>query len=127
MIIKRKENSKWEPATVVQNSESSRSYIVRYKSNGELYRRNRTHLRPTKACFTPHGDDREDVPYLHPEDNHQSENNHQPPADIPLPVPTTEGTTTRSGRNVKMPPKYSDFVMTKSFGVLMGTINPKIQ
>ncbi|KAH3813434.1 hypothetical protein DPMN_141891 [Dreissena polymorpha] len=64
IIMKRKENSKCEPATVVQKNESPRSYIARTKNNGELYRRNRTHIRPAKACLTPHEDDREDVLYL---------------------------------------------------------------
>ncbi|VDH88954.1 Hypothetical predicted protein [Mytilus galloprovincialis] len=51
---------RWEPAVVVQNTDNSRSYIVKTE-NDKLYRRNRKHLMENKNNVVIENDDLDDI------------------------------------------------------------------
>ncbi|XP_052225151.1 uncharacterized protein LOC127840779 [Dreissena polymorpha] len=110
------------PGTVVRRHNAPRSFIVETKE-GRILRRNRRHLRPTSAEFQ----DNPQEPYSSgthqfSKEQENSENisnqssNLEISADNSVPEVACEnadlsGTkTTRSGRNVKMPSKYDEYV-----------------
>ena len=108
--------SKWVPATVINPHESPRSYIV--ETANRKYRRNRRHLRKTNADVESpnhHNDD-----HIHLDTNFNSNMDGKadrktdnrleqqpvvikPPLDSPI-------SKTRSGRIVKTPTRFEDFV-----------------
>ena len=93
---------KWEPGKVLKKHEN-RSYTIE-NSSGNIIRRNRKHLRQTKAalCKDTCEDDFE----------FPSVTAKVQPDPKPSQPPNTESIiqTTRSGRSVKMPSKYNDLV-----------------
>lgn len=115
----------WTPATVKEKHEAPRSYVVE-NSYGQTYRRNRKHLRQTKANFPTEMSDTEISIPSPPSSSQTRENDSQmqqhagESADSSVtPERTTTETTdtptspykTRSGRSVVMPQKYKDYVM----------------
>ncbi len=104
--------SPWIPAAVTGKHDSPRSYVVQTPNNRN-YRRNRSHLRKTSADFSTRVET----------DNEQIEPPIEPFCENqPTIIPTTAtsgpeivatGTTavkTRSGRMVKTPTKFQDYV-----------------
>ena len=94
--------NRWIPATVMQKAKTPHSYIVKTRG-GQTYRRNRRHL---KRSFT-RGEMSEysTVPILsdEPHNDHQSNTTITSPVDLPQP-------TTSSGRPVKTPARFHDYV-----------------
>ena len=118
VVMKRDHTETWEPATVVTQHESPRSYVVQ-QNNGHKFRRNRKHLRPTAAKFTS-------FKTIEDFDHHleltssvktpQTEHSVDPPSREPRhsvsvspPNSMNTPTTTRSGRTVKLPTKFGDY------------------
>ncbi|KAH3888824.1 hypothetical protein DPMN_012863 [Dreissena polymorpha] len=100
--MKKDQNDKtWTPATVVEKHDKPRSYIVE-SDTGQKYRRNRRHLKPTKATFKNSFVEDNDSAMLTEEPLVVD-----PPASVVQSAPTS--TTIRSGRIVKVPSKYSDY------------------
>ena len=91
---------RWVPGVVVRQAETPRSYIVKGPS-GHEYRRNRKHLRKVA----------ESVPmniYMDiPCDDSEQQANVTEPSDEP---PVTNNDRTLSGRTVKTPRRYQDYV-----------------
>ena len=100
VLMRREQSTKWEPAIVVSKHSSPRSYVLE-KKNGQTYRRNRKHIRPTKANITESDQDCADIQekvvleQCKPSDQGN--------------LHTEKPSMTRSGRVVKMPAKYDDF------------------
>ena len=108
-VMRRDHNKRWEPATVVRPHATPRSYIV-VNNDGNEFRRNRRHLRKTKARFSRASDD----DYCDTSQSdvcQQSENNAHRGEQTNVASSQSEEVTTRSGRHVKLPAKYSDFEM----------------
>ena len=99
-------NKQWEPATIV-NRERERSYIVK-RGPRELHR-TREHLKPRRVNATPERVITPQAPPVTvPEARRPTADPPTPPArDIDSNVPDTQFLTTRSGRLVKPPVKYS--------------------
>lgn len=113
VVMKRSDDSRWEPATIVEKHSTPRSYTVQNHNNNKVYRRNRKHLKPSSAKFTP----REE-----PEPEITMTNIMEPAASPiiseddprPLPTPPPPGPImTRSGRTVKLPEKFSSYIVSK--------------
>ena len=117
----------WTPATVKEKHEAPRSDVVE-NSYGKTYRRNRKHLRQTKANFPSEMSDTE-ISIPSPASSSQTRDNDSQvqqhagesadssvtaewtiteTTDTPTP---TSPYKTRSGRSVVMPQKYKDYVM----------------
>ncbi|XP_062620781.1 uncharacterized protein K02A2.6-like [Saccostrea cucullata] len=101
-------NNKWCPATVTDHHASPRSYILQDNS-GRKFRRNRKHIRPTKAQI--HVEEpvepyvQEDIPTVQSTDDvpdQQKCSLTSSPCDNPV--------TTRSGRVIKQPERFKDCV-----------------
>ena len=98
----------WRPATVTEKHPSPRSYVVE-NENGQHYRRNRRHLRPT-----PTRSQSETTSTPSTSDSVTSDQDARENGTTTTPTPTQLTTTTyktRSGRTVKMPDRYQDYVM----------------
>lgn len=102
-LVRLQEQGRWKPAVIIQQADTERSYLLR-TPDGQVYRRNRRHLRNTKENLGYAGHKEKDAtqnlseeytqeptPYLH--DTHT----HEPPTN-----PTSY--YTRSGREVKTRP-----------------------
>ena len=94
----------WRPATVTEKHPSPRSYVVE-NENGQHYRRNRRHLRPTPARSQS---ETTSTPSTSDQDARENDTTTTTPTPTQL---TTTTYKTRSGRTVKMPDKYQDYVM----------------
>ena len=92
----------WRPATVTEKHPSPRSYVVE-NENGQQYRRNRRHLRPTPARSQS---ETTSTPSTSDQDARENDTTTTTPTQL-----TTTTYKTRSGRTVKMPDKYQDYVM----------------
>ena len=123
-IVMQHEKS-WKPATVTEAHQTPRSYVVK-NEYGQQYRRNRRHLRPTSARFPS-----DQVPERRSEtettsastplsrepgntmlDQSVRENRENGTVtDTPTTTTTSLSYKTKSGRSVKMPEKYKDYVM----------------
>jgi len=114
------EQPKWEPATVIQEHESPRSYLVRDRS-GQLLRRNRKHLRATNAQFdhTTSRDEDFDPPDRHDPPTTWDPPDLRDPSAITDPHPVSRDDspschvtkpTTRAGREIRKPTKFKDYV-----------------
>lgn len=117
-------NKQLTPGTVVRKHASPRSYIVETLA-GQRLRRNRKHLKPTKATFRPTETMNISEPFSFKtscnrntdqlfETSANLEPNNNPPKQQNQ-TTTTETksadiTTTKSGRSVKLPAKLKDYV-----------------
>lgn len=111
---------KWKPGQVIEQHASPRSYVVQ-SSDGRKLRRNRRHLRATnyRAENAPRNDGMRNR--VNPEDlrdsiqlqdrldhsNEKDANITAEPNKAPVPV---QPQTTRSGRTVRPPAKFSDYI-----------------
>jgi hypothetical protein len=122
-------NNQLTPGKVVRKHGTPRSYIVE-TLGGKYLRRNRKHLKGTKALFQPESEiEHNNTNFQKPllieqeitnEPTDIAENRINQPTEItqsvqtpkkPLEPKSTEAIyNTRSGRAVKMPTKYSDYV-----------------
>lgn len=103
-------NNKWSPATVEDQHESPRSYILK-DNTGRKFHRNRKHIRPTKTQIQ---DTEPSEPMTHEipptfkltreVQDQQSRKTADTKADIP------KGATTRSGRVIMQPLRFKDYV-----------------
>lgn len=114
VVMERSDDSRWEPTTVIEKHSTPRSYTVQNNNNNKLYRRNRKHLKPSKAEFTQQEDPEPETTLtngMEPADSPTiSENDPGPP---PPKLPAPDLTITRSGHTVKHPAKYSDYIVSK--------------
>ena len=103
-VVRLKEGSKWKPARVTEILPSPRSYMVETEKG--VYRRNRRHLLKTEESQTPDvtTDDvpieieSDAAPVATTPDNQETE-----PVEMPA-------TTTRSGRTVREPERFKDYI-----------------
>lgn len=95
----------WRPAVVTAQRAEPRSYDI-VTSSGQHYRRNRRHLRKT-----PHSTQLSSETDLL-DDEHTSTPDTTEGADIELPS-SPKPTQTRSGRVVRPPERYKDFLMSR--------------
>ena len=109
-----KRGKRWESAVVAQKHSAPRSYIV--ETNSGRFRRNRRHLRSSKAKFVSKPE-LDDFDYLEPlchdttgNASSDSNNNNLASTCTNLSIPEPEQYMTRFGRLVKTPAKYHDFV-----------------
>jgi hypothetical protein len=101
--VRIKRQDLWEPAVVVRKSSTPRSYDVKTQ-DGAVYRRNRRHLLKTKEKLPEIYDTYEDT------NKEVTELNDKMSLIINEPNQTQE-IRTRSGRLIKKPARYRDFVM----------------
>lgn len=92
----------WTPGTIKHQCRQPRSYIVE-TPNGATLRRNRSHLRPITLLSTTKTHSKD----IHPPENIPSETQTEGEKQEHSPK-TTHATTTRSGRVIKKPGRYSD-------------------
>lgn len=120
-VVRVVREGKWEPAIVTKQEQQPRSYKVQYE--GGVLRRNRRHLLATgerPPVFMP--DARDDAPLQTQQPEQDPVSCHQPVQDqgqLHQPTVTDERgpeekqsqtMCSRSGRRVKMPERYKDFV-----------------
>ena len=120
-------NNQWIPATVVEQHHTPRSYVLQTQ-DGRKYRRNRQHIKPTSAKIRiPAESEEVNIPPLNSNCNTESrlsannspqkEISNKPkdaiPLKVALPPEKPPEVTTRSGRQVKQPSKYADYITTK--------------
>ena len=100
-------NNTWKPATVTAEHHTPRSYVVE-NEYGQTYRRNRRHLRSTSARFNPDQipDDRSGNATTSTSESTSTSDQQNGTTET-----TPTQTTTRSGRVVKVPSKFQDYVM----------------
>ena len=103
--VRVREGNKWKPARVTQVLPSPRSYKVETE-RGE-YRRNRQHLLRTEESQIPEvsqDEDRTDTELEPSSVGVAHENPVTPPTRMP------SATTTRSGRTIREPQRFKDYV-----------------
>ena len=100
-------NNTWKPATVTAEHHTPRSYVVE-NEYGQTYRRNRSHLRSTSARFNPDQilDDRSGNATTSTSESTSTSGQQNGTMET-----TPKQTTTPSGRVVKVPTKFQDYVM----------------
>ncbi|KAK3108757.1 hypothetical protein FSP39_014959 [Pinctada imbricata] len=118
-------NNQWIPATVVEQHHTPRSYVLQ-TPDGRKYRRNRQHIKPTSAKIRiPAESEEVNIPLsnsncdtesrLSANNSPQKEISNKQKDAIPLkvalpPEKPPEIHITRSGRQVKQPSKYADYI-----------------
>ena len=103
----------WRPVTITEKHPSPRSYVVE-NENGQQYRRNRRHLRPSPARSQSETTSTPSTSDSVTSDQEARENDTTTTTTTSAPTQLTTTTyKTRSGRTVKMPDKcmYQDYVM----------------
>lgn len=104
-VVRVKEGSKWKPARVTQVLPSPRSYKVETE-NGE-YRRNRRHLLKTGESQTQDVTTDDDLMETGSEPTSVAATPENPETQ---PVETSATITTRSGRTIREPERFKDYV-----------------
>ena len=100
-MVRMRNGPRWEPAVVVAQDPNPRSFIV--ERNQKQYRRNRKHLMKTNEESIPPAV-KEPI-----EDEGNGEEDTQP---VENPPSTSAPVSKISGRTIKRPQKYDDYVMT---------------
>ena len=104
-VVRLKEGNKWKPARVTQILPSPRSYQVETEKG--VYRRNRRHLLKTEESQTPDVTT-DDVPMEIESDAVPVATTPDNPETQPVEMPVT--TTTRSGRTIREPERFKDYI-----------------
>ena len=108
VVRMRLDNKTWQPAIVTAVDHNPRSYLV--NQNGQTYRRNQQHLVATREPPAQQLPLYDDLPAQHtaPAPDHAG-SAHQ----VSQPQLQPENLTTRSGREVRVPDRFSDFICSK--------------
>lgn len=102
-------NNKWSPATVENQHESPRSYILK-DNTGRKFRRNRKHIRPTKAQIQetePSEPFSQEIPPTFQSTREVQDQQIRSTAESQANIP--ECATTRSTRVIKQPVRFKDY------------------
>ena len=110
-VLMYEEDSQWEPAIVARKEATPRSYVLE-RNDGKQFRRNRNHIRKTKANFskTQENDDDFDMPDQKNDNLKENINDEQKDKSEITEQPVI---ITRPGRSEKLPSKYQGFDLDK--------------
>ena len=104
-VVRLKEGRKWKPARVTHILPSPRSYQLETEKG--VYRRNRRHLLKTEESQTPDVET-DDVPMEIESDTVPVSTTPDKPATQPVQMPVM--TSTRSGRTIREPERFKDYI-----------------